>query len=307
MGWKHVVCFLIVGVAALTAPGCGDVVLKSRALDTPVVVDGKYDDWDGRMTTVQGGSMSIGACNDTENLYVIIVVGDEEKQRSIMMSGLTLWFDPAGGTDGQFGIHYPLGLRDPERFIERPAFRDRDRDGDFGGEGGEGVGDRDNDRDMDRGERPQRPGSPREMRAEFRKEALAEAELIGAGGAERITRAPGNLPGVQVAAGSERGTMVLEYRIPLTAPVDAPWGVGAIPGATVGVGVVTPEIDLSTLREEMAERRGDRGGTVPGGERPGGGGMDGGMGMGGGPPGGVGWEAPKPIDLWGKLILASAP
>lgn len=286
------------GVVALGLTGCGDVVLHSAALDTPIVVDGHYGDWDGQMTWVNKAKMSVGARNDGTDLYVVLAIGDRDVQRTIMMSGMFLWFDPAGGQDGQFGIHYPLGLRDPERFIGQ---------GSFGGYGGERVGDRDEtgegEGDVERRSAPRRRGDEREMFKEFREEALAEVEMIGAGGASRITRSPRNLPGVQVAAGMEHGTMVFEYRIPLAAPVDAPWGVGSAPGATVGVGIMTPEIDLSRMREEMRERMQERGGTrrPPGGEGMGGDEMGEGM-----RPGMGGPKAPEPIDLWATLVLAPA-
>jgi len=252
------------GVVALSLPACGDVELRSHPRGGAVVVDGKYDDWSDKLTWVEKIDMSVGAQNDESDLYFVLVIGDREVQRRIMMSGLFLWFDGGGEDDKQFGVHYPLGMGDPSEFV-RPE-RDRVRD-------------------------------PEKMRAKFEEESLGEVELIGAGGDVRMTRSPDNLPDIEVAVSRERGAMVVEYRIPLAATVDSPYGVGAVPGTRVGVGLMTPEIDMSKKPAERPDR----------GERPAGGPPGGGRGgMGRRPDGGGMPDVPAPIDLWAHLLLAPA-
>lgn len=266
---RRALLFAACGVAAAGLSGCGDVVLQSRYRTDPIVVDGRYDDWHGHMQFVEKAGLSVGVTNDETDAYVIVAVGDREVQRKIMMTGMFLWFDPAGGKDRQFGIHYPLGIRDAADFMK-----------------------------------PQRMGGDdtRKLRDKFREESLDEAELIGAAGTARVTRATSNLPGVEVRASHEKGVMVIEYRIPLASPVDQPYGIGAEPGQTVGVELVTPEVDLPAMREEMREERGEGRG---GGRREGGwdGDRDDGM---RGPVGASRPEMPKPIDVWATLALARA-
>jgi hypothetical protein len=244
---RRALLFAALGVAVAGLSGCGDVVLQSRYRTEPIVVDGRYDDWHGHMQFVEKADLS--------------------------MAGMFLWFDPAGGKDRQFGIHYPLGIHDAADFMKPQRM------------GGDDTG---------------------KLRDKFREESLDEAELIGAAGTARVTRATSNLPGVEVQASHEKGVMIIEYRIPLASPVDQPYGIGAEPGQTVGVELVTPEVDLSAMREEMREQSGEgRDGGMPPGGREGGwdGDRDDGM---RGPMGGSRPEAPKPIDVWATLVLARA-
>jgi hypothetical protein len=177
-----------------------------------------------------------------------------------------LWFDAAGGTDKQFGVHFPMGMQNAAGMM-----MPRDRGG----------------------------ADPEELREKFAKESIDEAELIGANGTARITRSLANLPGVDIRTGNDRGAMVYEYRIPLTADVDSPYGIGAVLGTEIGVGVMTPEVDMSDMREQMRKKTGEGGrdGGPPG--SGGRGGMGGGRGGMGGPP-----DMPDAIDVWAKLTLA---
>lgn len=270
---RRALLFAAFGVAVAGSSGCGDVVLQSRYRTDPIVVDGHYDDWHGHMQFVEKADLSVGVTNDETDAYVIIAIGDREVQRKIMMTGMFLWFDPAGGKDRQFGIHYPLGISDAADFMK-----------------------------------PQRTGAgdTRKLRDKLREESLDEAELIGAAGTARVTRATSNLPGVEVRASHEKGVMVIEYRVPLASAADQPYGIGAEPGQTVGVELVTPEVDLSAMQEEMREQRGEgrEGGMPPGGRE---GGWDGDRDDGvRGPMGASRPETPKPIDVWATLVLARA-
>lgn len=259
------------GVAALALPGCGDVELRSHPLGDDVVVDGRYDDWKGRLEFVEQANMSVGAQNDDTHLYLIVVIGDREVQRNVMMSGMYLWFDAAGEKDRQFGVHFPLGVQGAAAMMRPP----------------------------DAGASP----DPEGLRAKVAQESLSEAELIAANGSARITRGLANLPGVDIRTRNDRGAMVYEYRVPLAAAVDSPYGIGTVPGGVIGVGLVTPEIDLSQTQERMRARMdGDRDGNGPaGGGRGGMGGGGGGMRGMGGPP-----QVPEAIDVWVKLTLAEA-
>jgi len=270
---KRALALAIIGVVALSLTGCGDVELRSHYRDGEVTVDGNYDDWDGKLTFIEKANLSVGVQNDETDLYVILIVGDRETQRRIMMSGMFLWFDSGGEKEKQFGIHYPLGFKNLGEMM-RP------------GKGG---------------------GDPDKMREKFAEESLEEAELIGAGGAVRITRGVGNLPGIELKTTNDRGAMVYEYRIPLVSDVDSPYGIGGVAGTTIGVGLITPDIDMSEIREKMREsKRGRGGGKGSGGMGGRGGGGRGGMGGGSRSPSG-GMDMPDPIDIWATLQLAGKP
>ncbi len=96
--------------------------------------------------------------------------------------------------------------------------------------------------------------------------------------------------------------LVYELRIPLATNENRPYAVGALAGATIGLGLETPEIDMSAMRDKMKSRRSGDGGTGGSGMRGGGGRGGGGMRDGGGRsrP-----EMPEPLNVWTKVTLAS--
>ena len=49
--------------------------------------------------------------NDSSEIQVELRTTDREIARTIMHRGLTFWFDPTGGKERRFGIHYPVGPR----------------------------------------------------------------------------------------------------------------------------------------------------------------------------------------------------
>jgi hypothetical protein len=74
---------------------------------SPIVVDGAYSEWSGRLVQIDedhGRSIALGVANDRANLYVCLVTRDLDVQTLIERVGFTLWVDPAGGTRQQIGL-----------------------------------------------------------------------------------------------------------------------------------------------------------------------------------------------------------
>lgn len=134
-------------------------------------------------------------------------------------------------------------------------------------------------------------------------EALREVEILGPeeGQTRRVNRA--EVQGMEIAATLVRGVLSYEVRIPLRADDQASFALDLPEDVhTVGVGLVTPEVDRASRPQGAGP-----GGGPPGGGRPGGGG-GGRRGSGGGPGGPPeGFERPEPLDLWAKVAMASAP
>jgi len=251
--------------------GCGSVSLQSSYRDHEITIDGSYDDW-SEIEYVEKLGLSIGVANDDEYVYAIIVVRDNELQRRIFRNGMMLWFDPSGGQTQNLGIHYPMALPiDPS---ERPTML--------------------------------RPRPTPEELAEKRKKMLSEYEVIADGG--RVRKVSGvsihDVPGIEVHSGGPNGMSVFEYKIPLRTSDAIPYAIGSSAGASIGVGLVTPEFDP----EAMGEQAGLDETTPPGGGIGGGRGRDSYSGRSGDTRTRRGTQPmsmSKPVNVWGILQLSS--
>jgi hypothetical protein len=254
-------------VLCALAPGCGPEELESVARDRAITVDGDVSDWQGILEFLDKGNLSYGLANDAESMYIVLVVGDRAVRRQIIMSGLYLWFDAAGGEDRRFGLRFPIGLLEDATDMT-PLFREQD---------------------------------PNRLSESF-DETVTEFMVIGPHD-ESWRRSPVDaVGGIETAAKADPNRLVLEFRVPVTNDGQYGYGIGALPGAVVGFGLETPKVDIDDMRGEM---RSARGGPGMGGW--GGGGMGGGMGGpdGAGPPhGGRAQGIPDPIKVWTRVHLA---
>jgi hypothetical protein len=104
------VCIVLAAVFILT--GCSSAVkLTSDWKKSDIVIDGRPDDWDGSLYLLKKANVLVGVRNDSENLYMCFITNDQSAQRQIMRNGLTVWFDPSGGSSERYGIKFPLGAR----------------------------------------------------------------------------------------------------------------------------------------------------------------------------------------------------
>jgi len=105
--------FLTWQVADAAKPPHFDSHLPGGAL----AIDGKFDDWSGNLEPLGENPMSIQVANDGAYLYLRMTASDAGTRMEITRLGMTVWFDPAGGTRKKLGIRYPaieegtLGVR----------------------------------------------------------------------------------------------------------------------------------------------------------------------------------------------------
>src|SRR5215813_9011228 len=80
----------------------------SHQRDGAIAVDGKFDDWTGNLDPLGDNPESIQVVNDGEFLYLRLTASDAGARRQIVRQGLTVWFDPGGGTKKKLGIRFPV-------------------------------------------------------------------------------------------------------------------------------------------------------------------------------------------------------
>ena len=255
---------------------------QSKGLDGPITVDGRFDDWYGHLDPFGKEPIAIQFLNDGQNLYVRLTASEPAVRMQIMRQGMTIWFDPAGGTKKELGIRYPV--------VERGG-SDAEGRGGRGGRGGFG-GDRPR-----RGEGgPDDSGNPRDR-----------VDILGPGKDDARSLTRDHLSGIEVTVKAEQGELQYELKVPLARSADHPYAIEAAPGKTIGVGLETEKIEQ---RSFGAGRGGGFGGGGGGGMGGGGRGRGGGGGMGGGRGGGRdrggerGFQPPKPLKGWGTVSIA---
>jgi hypothetical protein len=258
------VALCLVSVSASEKPH-----FQSQPRDGAIVVDGRFDDWPGSLQPFEAAPVAVQFLNDGEFLYMRLAASAASERRQILRQGFTVWFDPAGGTKKHFGVRYPV--------VERGTGSDEEGRGRFGGRRG-------GDHGGDQGALPEPSPADR-------------IDVLGPGkdDARMLTR--DHAQGVDAAVRQEQGELQYELRVPLVRDAGHPYGIEAVPGKPIGVGLETGRMQPTSFGS------GGRGGGFGGGM----GGRGGGMGGRGGPRGGdrEGYEAPKPIKGWGVVSIAA--
>jgi hypothetical protein len=125
-----------IGVIALLLGGCAKTpIYLSQWQDKAFTVDGKANDWTGKLIADSRSFCLYDISNDHDNLYVMLKIPDIDFQQKIFMTGLNFWVDTTGKAKERLGITYPLpgflaGLmkpgsdRDQER-LGNPGLRSR--------------------------------------------------------------------------------------------------------------------------------------------------------------------------------------
>jgi len=254
--------------------GCEKPIeLSSRWRDFEIMIDGIDDEWGGATIYAAKEKVSLTMLNDSNYMYIRINTRDRQVHAQVLGMGFTIWFDPDGGKDKTFGIHFPLG----KQSIEMPM-----------GPGGYAMN------QEDRLEK---------MLAKLKD----EIEIFGPGEEDiyRISFSEAEMHGINVRLGYLSGNLIYELKVPLVHDDDHLFAIGintaGIDTSTViGIGFETPELD----REEMKKNMEEKGMGMP----PGGQGMPpGGMRGGEMPPGGMrgGPEMPERLQLWTIVKLAN--
>jgi hypothetical protein len=257
------VCLMVLELAACSS--YNTYATNSLSPEVQIKIDGKTEDWLGALAIIEDGSASLGFRNDRETLFICLMVEEEFLVGQIMMQGLTLWFDPKGGTAKTLGIKYPLGISRDEMSKEQ------------WGEPGQ---------------------SPPE---DFPREASSALEIMRSQKEEPQRMELADVSGVEIVALASRGLLVYELKIPLSQTETQFIAVGTQPGQTIGVGFETPKPDL---RQMPGPPEGRGGMPRGGGEMPPMGGQAGGRG-GMRPGGGMEPQMPKGLRIWTLVHLSS--
>jgi hypothetical protein len=265
---------ILLALLTVFLTSCGSIELASLWRKTDVVIDGKVDDWQGALYTIENQPVFVGVRNDAENVYVCLQVADPRAVSPVIRRGFVVWFDPSGGTGRVLGVKYPIGMNVDMGDVNPEGPRDR-------GERGEG-------------------GKPPVIDRD-------QVELLGPekDTVQRLKK--GELKGIEVALENRNGFFIYELKIPMVKGPDTPVAIGAAPGKTIGITFETPDADrgMPGRGEGMMPPGGGMGGYGGRGGMGGRGGYGGEDGLEGSERGrGVSGKGVEPIQLVLKVILA---
>jgi hypothetical protein len=272
--WSIASTLLAEGMLMLLLTGCGSTLqLASKWNKHAIQIDGSLKDWSDSTLFIQKDDIRCGVMNDGEFLYVCVISSKPNLGRQLMFRGMTVWFDPNGGSKKTYGVRFPIGMR-----------------------GGE-IPLRNDDEETDqRGNR----FDP------MNRQSLSEFEFLGPNekDLQMVSRLQGQ--GVEMHLTSTPERFVYQLKVPLAYSSAHPYAIETRPGAPIGVGVET-----NTFQRPMETEGRGEGGSEGGGGRGGMSGRGGGRGgrSGGGPgsmgnrPGGT----PVSFDVWMHVQLADMP
>ena len=266
--WVLMSCFAL--------QGCGTTVhVASTWSDTPVVIDGRSDEWSSSLSPIKDIPGMLGMRNDQEYLYLCLISSDRDFRRQMVGAGMTIWFESKGGN--KIGIHYPLGMTGMGMGPgARPGGIDGEMPSDAPPEGPPpGAGGRE-------------PGMESGMGGDML-EVVKELEILGPekDDVDRMPVVQAN--GIALKIGQSAGAIVYELKVPLMKTQNHPYAIASDPGSKVDVSFETGKVTRPSGGPDAGGKSGGRGGEgggPPGGGGPGGMGPTGGVGDGGGPPGG---------------------
>ncbi len=287
----------------ITFAGCGDKEVSSKWRTQNITIDGNDSDWSGSLVFYEDINSLIGVQNDNNYLYLCLVTTDQQLERKILMTGLTIWFDNEDKGDKKFGIRFPVRMKNMNNGAFLPGedqTEGRRRDPDDGREGMSGNS--------------RQAGSLEHGKTgDIFLKNQTEIEVIDAH--DEATRFPiSELKGIELKMTVKDYRMVYEFKIPIAMKNSYSFAVGAVNGSTISVGLETGFAEAKKNKDVIDRASGEGGAEPTSGEGMGNGndyggesgGMRSGRGRGHGGQGtGFNSSSVQPVKFWADVKLNS--
>ncbi len=97
-------------ISILGFVGCKTQEIESPVLQTPIIIDGDLDDWQGMpFTSDEDDNAALAIGNDDSCLYAAVKFRDPMWLRTIRMKGLTIWVNNEAKKDKTIGFRFNGG------------------------------------------------------------------------------------------------------------------------------------------------------------------------------------------------------
>ncbi|MCK5051078.1 MAG: hypothetical protein KAS53_05025 [Candidatus Cloacimonetes bacterium] len=265
---KKIVIFSVLVVAVLLT-GCNSIELQSSWKDRTVIIDGNDEDWKDQKYYIREKNITVGVMNDERYLYLCFYPTNRKLSELLLKQGLTIWFNGEGKRKKDFGIKFPLGLKN--------MVKDRSKiDSNF--------------RDIEP-----------EMMEKMVNEMSNKLEILGSEKNNGKTVGIKNLVGVEIALGVQKGVFVYELKIPYKHNQVYSATIGAEPGSEICLYFETSEIDFEEMNSQMDNRPSSMDSGMSGGKGSG----RGGGGRSGGSKEGSDRQTSSSLNAWVQIQLAT--
>ncbi len=259
-------------MVVILSQGCSSIPVNSQWTDVSVVVDGQNTDWEEMSKTYfKDAGISLGMCNDIDNLYVLIQFRDSKLLRTASSRGFTIWLDESASKKKDLGLRYicnpPIDLRQLR------------------------------DDKMDSG----RHNLRRRRTPDVHKKVYEQIVVLNGPEDRGRSTNPDGSQGPAACLGSANGVFVYEFAIPLKSSATIQHAINTEMGSDISIGFELSSMDTEKSSQTRQQMGGKGGGGMKGGR--GGGGMSGGQDGGNGQSRGM----MQFEDIWIKCSLASPP
>ncbi len=232
--FRFYVVLIPLAAMVLLAPDImsADESAQSKWTATPPNIDGQSEDWQGdTMTVEKKAGVEYALRNDGDNLYIIFIFKDPKYLSSIEKTGITLYANPSGKKDKDYGVKYIKKTVNGEELV---AYMEKQG------------------QPLPEEKKQELIGKPQFV--------IFSATAINKKGEEIFPSGP--VPDVELPGfryGREQDQIVYELRLPLCSRDLHPAGIGADPGKSLKVG-----FEWGGMTEEMKQAMRGRGGSGTG-------------------------------------------
>lgn len=270
MKFKLTTMILIASFALMSIISCSSLKQNSTHLNGKITIDADLQEWDGSTIYYDKVGTIVGLKNDEENLYLALIIRNQDVIKQIKMSGLQIWIDDAGNNDKKTGLKYPIEFaHNPDEMMRMPN--------------------------------GERPASGMPMGIEFGlNDRLEEIKIISSNDLIGSILNLRKTDKISAAIKYEENILKYEMKIPFK-KVDNALNLNIDLNKEISIGLITEKPDSKGMRMKQDSQRfagedRQQGGMNGGGSRPP---------MGGNSPGGINSEESN-LDLWIKVKLVPA-
>ena len=96
-----------------------DEIIKSQWASSPPKIDGLDQDWTAMNLYSQKNNIKLGLRNDEKYLYILFCFTNPKYLSTVELTGLTVYFNPEGKKDKDFGLNFRKIKISADEFIAR--------------------------------------------------------------------------------------------------------------------------------------------------------------------------------------------
>lgn len=213
---------------------CGEEEINSIWKSSPIIIDGKQTDWQGKTNYFPDYKAAIGVENDNDYLYLCLAVNDTGKVFQLFNRGFTVWIDPDKGNE-KLGILYPIGAINSGEFM---PFRNQSPGG--------------------RRERPDFEKIFNEMKMKQN-----EIRIVNGDNFPLTSYYRNDTSVVHVDIGTQMGLLVYELKIPLSKNITGQHNFNLKPGDELDVGFESGDINRENFKSGGFKMENGKGNIPP--------------------------------------------